>query len=498
MKLHVVLLHLVIALALRFSQADAQEHKLTILHTNDMHASFVPHEAFWVKTVPKPMVGGFTQLARTVDSIRTAVGTSLLLDAGDVMTGNPITEMEYSGAYGGALIAMMNRIGYDAWCPGNHDLDISQENLAKLAAIARYPMVCANVEIASGKRLAGAKPYVVIERGGFKIGVIGIMSQELYSLVNQNNLVGIKVNAPDATLQRYVDELKSKTDIIIALTHQGADEDSVLATKVSGVSIIVGGHSHTRLRRPREVNGVIIVQAGSNCENLGQLDLTIANGKVTSYDGHLNQLWLRDGKVPAVASLVDSMQVRIDKEYSEVLGVLEEDWVRRNAPSGVGTFIAEAQREAAAAEVGFMNNAGIRKDVSAGPITKKDLFEVLPFRNVLVTFELSGAQLKDILRYYVQEKPSVQITGLSARWKRSADGTIRITTADVLGKPLEESRMYKCAASDYFVGEAKRYLGVEVLQPYFLHQTVFEAVEKAVRETKQIRNTIPYRIAEGE
>ncbi len=497
MKRPAVVVSIVLTAILILSQLQAQPRKLTILHTNDMHASFVPHEAYWMKSTPKPMVGGFTELERTVDSIRAAVGASLLLDAGDVMTGNPITEMEYAGAYGGALIAMMNQIGYDAWCPGNHDFDISQENLARLTSLAKYPMVCANVE-AKGKLLPGAKPYVVLERGGLKIGIVGIMSQELYGLVNQNNLAGIKVLAPDATLQKYIDELKPQVDIIIALTHQGVDEDSALAAKVHGLSIIVGGHSHTRLKKPREVNGVLIVQAGSNCENLGQLDLTVEHGKVISYDGHLNQLWVRAGATPPVASLVDSMQSRIEKDYSEVIGTLQEDWVRGNGPSGVGSFISEAQRTAAAADIGFMNNHGIRKDVSAGPITKKDLFEVLPFRNVLVTFELSGKQVKDVLQYYVKEKPAIQITGISAHWKTAGDGAVRITSAEIAGKPLDDARMYKCAASDYLVGEAKRYLGVEVLQPYFLKETVFDAVEKAVRKEKTIKNTMPYRIAEGD
>ena len=106
-----------------------QPKTITILHTNDIHASFVPHEAVWVKENPKPLVGGFNELSFVVDSLRHVKPVTLLLDAGDVMTGNPITEYTYGGAEGGALFEMMNRIGYELWTPGNHDFDISSANL---------------------------------------------------------------------------------------------------------------------------------------------------------------------------------------------------------------------------------------------------------------------------------------------------------------------------------------------------------------------------------
>ena len=475
--------------------ATAQPRSLTILHTNDMHASFMPHEALWVRENPKPLVGGFAELFFVADSIRKSAPHVLMLDAGDVMTGNPITERMYRNASGGALFAMMNMIGYDAWCPGNHDFDISQDNLRALAAIARFPAVCANIVNDRDEYPAGNRPFVVIERGGLKVGVIGLMSQELYSLVNQNNLTGIKVLPPAATLQRFIDELDPQTDLLIALTHEGVEDDSVLATAVTGLDIIVGGHSHTRLRKPKTVNGVIIVQTGSNAENLGELSVTVENDRVTSYEGKLIQLWARGNRPPSpVSKLADSMQTEINKEYSEVIATLKEGWTRGDGQSAVGTFIAEAQRTAAGADVGFMNNYGIRRDVPAGPLTKKSLFEVLPFRNILTTFQLSGKELRAVMAYNIARKPAIQIAGMSGRWKPGPDGAPVFLTILVGGKPLDDAAMYRCAASDYLIGEAKRYLGVEVPQPLFLKQTVFAAVEKAVREAGTLTPRVLYAI----
>ena len=126
------------------------------------------------------------------------------------------------------------------------------------------------------------KPYAIIERGGVKVGLIGLMSQELYGLVNQNNLVGIKVLSPVETARKYIKELRPKVDLLVAITHQGVDEDSALAEEVSGLDIIIGGHSHTRLKSPRVVNHIPIVQTGSNCENLGVLDVTLEHGRVVA------------------------------------------------------------------------------------------------------------------------------------------------------------------------------------------------------------------------
>ncbi|MBM2846396.1 MAG: hypothetical protein HW407_1708 [Bacteroidetes bacterium] len=491
-KLLVLPLIVILASACSFSQQKA----ITILHTNDMHASFVPHEAVWIKSEPKPMVGGFNELVFAVDSIRAVIPATLLLDAGDVMTGNPISDMKYGGAEGGALFEMMNRIGYDASCPGNHDLDISQDNLRALVRIARFPSLSANLVDDKGKFQVGNRDYTIIERGGLKIGVFGLMLQNLAGMVNQNNIVGLKVLSPIETAQRLIDELDPKTDLIIAITHQGVEEDSDLAANVSGLDVIVGGHSHTRLQKPRLVNDVVIVQAGSNCENLGVLDLTVENDKVLKYDGRLLQLWAHDGRTTRLSPFIDSLKANIDEQYAEVIATLKEDWKRGNGETNVGNFVAGAMAEAAGAEIGLTNTHGLRKDVSAGPLTKRDLYEVLPFRNVLVTFQLSGEQLRSIMKYYLTKKPAIQLTGVTCDWRRAEKKEVEIVRLEVNGKRVDDNQRYTCATSDFFAGQSKGYIGMEIDRPVFLQKTVFEVVENAARKAKTIYSPVEHRIKE--
>ncbi len=460
----------------------AGDQKLYILHTNDIHASFVPHEAGWIKSTPKPMIGGFVRLEAAIDSVRSIGIPSLLLDAGDVMTGNPISEIVYEGAYGGALFEMMNRLGYDVWEPGNHDLDISQDNLRKLTSIASFPTVSANLVDQNGGYPLRNKPYVIIVRGGLKIGIIGLMSQELYGLVNQQNLTGLKVLSPSETAQHWIDEIRPKVDLVILLTHEGADEDSVLAREIHGADVIVGGHSHTRIRIPKVVNDIRIVQTGSNCENLGVLEITFHDNKPVKYWGNLVQLWADSAPKPEkVTSLVDSMEQMIDKHYSEVVGSLKEDWSSEGANSPLAAFVTEAQRTAASAQISFMNSHGVRKNLLAGPVTRKDIFEVLPFRNLIVTFQISGAQLESILRFYIEKHPAIVMTGISGGWTKDKAGVIQFDDIKIGDAALDEQTMYTCAASDFFVGEAEKYIGMQINNATTSNTTLFSAVEQAIR-----------------
>jgi 5'-nucleotidase / UDP-sugar diphosphatase len=473
----------------------AQPKTITILHTNDIHASFLPHEAFWVKEKPKPLIGGFNELSYAVDSIRRVKPTTLMLDAGDVMTGNPITEYSYAGAKGGVLFAMMNRIGYDAWTPGNHDFDYTMENLRKLVAIANFPTISANILDTLDKFPVNNREYVVIEKNGLKIGIIGAISGEFYSLVNKISSIGIRILPPVETVKRLAEQLQSQTDLLIALTHEGVDYDSILAVNVPELNVIVGGHSHTQLTHPKIVNGVIIVQTGFHCENLGILDIKVENRRVVWYNGSLLPLWYNSArKTTPLSAFIDSMKNEIDHDYAEVLAELKNDWTNSRSENAMGNFIADAQREAAGADVGFMNTSGIRKNMSAGPITKRDLFEILPFGNILMKFELSGKQIRSIVEYYINEHPNIQTSGIKCEWERKLDSSIEFKTFLVNGRPLDENKVYIGAASDYMMGEAKKYLGMEISNITSTNSTVFSVVENKLISMKEIQSGVEYRI----
>jgi 5'-nucleotidase len=305
--------------------------------------------------------------------------------------------------------------------------------------------------------------------------------------VLQTNLVGARVLSPVETAQKYADELGPKTDLVIALTHQGVDKDSALAAAVRGIDLIVGGHSHTRLKSPLIVNGVPIVQAGSNTEYLGVVDLLVEKHKIVRINGKLLPLWAAQTRPQTrLGEFVDSLQTEIDREYDEVIGTLTGNWERKESANTIGSYVTEVQRQAVHADVAFMNLHGIRRDIPAGPLTKRELFEALPFRNVLTTFKLTGKELESILAHAITQREPIIITGATGEWSAGADGAITLQNVRINGAPLDRERSYICTANDYLVGEAQRYLGMQLPGVIYLQRTLLTTVEEAVRRDREI------------
>jgi len=187
--------------------------KLTILHTNDIHGHYLPSKATWLDQ--EPDIGGFEALSHYVKRERDTALNSLLLDAGDFMTGSMICEIEYLGAYGGALVAMMNRVGYDGMTPGNHEFDISVANFKALENIAEFPILCA--DMAKGDTLLTGKAYHIYDVGGLKAGVIGLTYHRMRGMVSDPNLEGYDSIEPETIIDSLITEIDPVTDVIIAL-----------------------------------------------------------------------------------------------------------------------------------------------------------------------------------------------------------------------------------------------------------------------------------------
>ena len=164
--------------------------KLVILHTNDMHAQYIPLNAFWIEGDVKPLIGGFGALDAYIKREREKGLPILLMDAGDLMTGTLLSEKEVEGVKGGALFKMMNEMGYDIMTLGNHEFDNGQENVAKFYEIADFPIVNANL-LKEGKPIAPI--YEILEIAGIKVGVIGLMTKGFYDVVMKSRIEGLEL-----------------------------------------------------------------------------------------------------------------------------------------------------------------------------------------------------------------------------------------------------------------------------------------------------------------
>lgn len=249
---------------------------LVILHTNDTHSQITPQVAGGGKGL-----GGYERREAYINKVRSENENVLLLDAGDFSQGTPY----FSIFKGDVEIELMNALKYDASCIGNHEFDNGQAELARRIKNADFPVLCANYDF-STTPLKEVKPYTIVEKGGLKIGIIGITTN-LKGLVSAANLNDITFIHPVKVMNKYALELKRnhKCDLIIVLSHCGFSAgpennpgDEALAAKSENVDIIVGGHSHTRLtdlHKYKNMLGkdVIVVQDGEKGEYVGRLDL---------------------------------------------------------------------------------------------------------------------------------------------------------------------------------------------------------------------------------
>ena len=253
------------------------EHRLTILHTNDWHSRIDPFPMDGGKFQGQ---GGAAMRDAMIKKIRAQEEHVLLLDAGDIFQGTPY----FNFYHGDPEITLMNEMGYEASAIGNHDFDGGIDGLARQADRAKFPLICANYDFNETPMQGKTIRYKVFEKGKLRIGVTGL-GIELKGLVPDKLYTNTKYNDPVKAMNDAARELKQNEhcDMVICLSHLGYEykddkiSDVKLAAASENVDIIIGGHTHTFLSKPRIVDNldrrpVTIVQAGWAGLLLGRLD----------------------------------------------------------------------------------------------------------------------------------------------------------------------------------------------------------------------------------
>lgn len=256
----------------------AQELKeLYIFHTNDTHSCIEPIEAHYLDTA-QANKAGFVRRVTFLKEMREQHPDMLLFDSGDFSQGSPY----YNMFKGDVEIKLMNEMGYDAGTIGNHEFDYGLDNMARLFQIAKFPIVCANYDMA-GTVLEGiVKPYTILYRNGLKIGIFGL-GPKLEGLVQLNKYEGLVYNDPVKCANEVADLLKNKEhcDVVICLSHlgwKGTDSDEVLIPATRNIDVVLGGHSHSYFEAPvyyKNLDGVEVPlqQMGKNARFVGRMVL---------------------------------------------------------------------------------------------------------------------------------------------------------------------------------------------------------------------------------
>ncbi|MDG2138886.1 MAG: metallophosphatase [Flavobacteriales bacterium] len=255
--------------------AEERIKKITILHTNDMHSRIEPF-----RSGRNQGLGGMAQRSSLITDIRKKEKNVLLLDAGDIFQGTP-----YFNFYGGELeFKLMSEMKYDAATLGNHDFDNGIEGLEKQLKHADFPFIIANYDFSNTILKDKFKPYKVFNKEGIRIGVFGI-GIKLDGLVPKELYKETMYLDPIKTSNYYSNKLKNELgcDLVICLSHLGYKynsdriSDFILAQKTRDIDLIIGGHTHTFLKKPKILSNlrnekVIINQVGWGGINIGKID----------------------------------------------------------------------------------------------------------------------------------------------------------------------------------------------------------------------------------
>ena len=427
---------------------------LTLVHVND-----------WDQMAGIEGQGGAAKIAAVVAEERARAeaegGLALVTFGGDMISPSVL-----SGIDGGAhMIDLANAIGFDVAVLGNHEFDFGPEVLQKRLAESETIWLAGNVRVAGGS-FPGAEATTTVERDGYRIGFLGIVTTDTPVISSPGPDVAFApaTEAGEALAQ----ELKSNgADIVIALTHQGLGADLELLRTVRAIDMVLGGHDHLLVANYDGRQAAM--KAGSQGRHVGVLTLTI--DRIEGRGGATRIVWTPDFRLRStagiegdatIAATVSTYQAGLDETLDVAIGETATELDTRGFLSGAGetafgNLLADAMRQATGSDIGLSNGGGIRGDTVYPPgtrLTRKMVLTELPFGNKTVVLRLTGAQVREALENGVSRAahPSgrfPQVSGLAFSFDARKPAGERLTSVTVAGAPLEDGRSYTLATNDF-------------------------------------------------
>ncbi len=421
----------------------AAEYQLTILHTNDFHSRFEPISKYDSgcregDNAEGKCFGGSARLVTALAEARARSNNSILVDGGDQFQGS----LYYTYYKGKVAAEMMNKLGYDGMTVGNHEFDDGPEVLRGFMDSVEFPVLMSNADVSAEPALADVlKKSIVIERGGEKIGLIGLTPEDTPDLASPGK--NITFTNPVDAVQGEVDKLTAEgVNKIIVLSHSGYAVDQKVAANTTGVDVIVGGHSNTYLSNvsdkaagpyPTMVNDVAIVQAYAYGKFLGELNVTFddegnvieAKGEPLIMDGNVAEDAETVARIAELAKPLDEIRTKVVAEASAA--VEGDRSICRVQECEMGNLVADAMLDRVkdqGVSIAIANSGGIRASLEPGEVTMGEVLTILPFQNTLSTFEISGEGVVAALENGVSQVEEVkgrfpQVAGLKFSWDPS-------------------------------------------------------------------------------
>ena len=465
--------------------------KIIILHTNDVHCQ-IDQKKNKDEIVTNIGYAGVLAYKKEMENLH-GINNVTLVDAGDAIQGGPIGTLS-KGEY---IVDIMNYVGYDIACPGNHEFDYGMENFLKLSTeTSKANYICCNFRDLEGNPILS--PYTLIKYGDLTIAYLGINTPEsftksspIYFQDENGNYIydfaqGEKGQTLYKTVQKYVDEaIKEGANYVVAIGHlgdEGASEywsSKSLIKNTYGIDIFIDGHSHevySEILKNKKGKNVLLAQTGTKLQNLGKITINTKNKKITSE--FISNYKAQDedavNYIEGIKNKFSDVLQEVVAKSSVTLTTLDPTTHKRairNSETNLGDFCADAYRAMVGADIAFANGGGIRADIEEGDITYEEIINVHPFGNEICMIETTGQDILDALEvgaceYPIENGGFLQVSGLSYTIDPSipssmvfnergqfvkVDGKYRVTEVIVGNEPLVLNKTYTLASHNYMI-----------------------------------------------
>lgn len=475
-----------LALTAGFAVPVQADYTLTILHINDLHSRIESINAFdstcdAETEAAGECFGGIARVKAMIDTRREALrgedANVLTLDAGDQYQGS----LFYTTYKGEEVVEFMNMIGFDAMAVGNHEFDDGPEGLLTLIEGVEFPVISGNTDVSNEPVLAGKlRGALVLEVGGERIGIVSTLAEDTVETSSPGPGVTF-LDAEDYLSAAVAALEEAGINKIVALTHMGYKRDQQIAAEVSGIDVIVGGHSHTLFSNTDEDAAapyplmvtnpdgqeVPIVQAYAYSKYLGELEVVwdddgnviSATGDTILLDASVTPDADAQARVAELAAPLEELKAEVIGETTAAIDGSRESC--RLMECEMGSLVSDAILDRTAEQgvtIVFQNGGGLRASIDEGEITMGEVLTVLPFQNTLATFEIPGSVVLEALENGLSQVEEVagrfpQVGGMRYTWDSSAPSGERVVSVEVNegGEwvPLDPDKTYVAATNNY-------------------------------------------------
>lgn len=445
---------------------------------------------------------GIDKISKVVNLSISKNKNTFWLDAGDFTHGTP--RMQFGSL--DLLINTLNSTHLNTIVTGNHDYNVSVDNLKKLSKLLNATIISANTV----DRETGALvllPYMVYDvdlsqndyedisgdsndslLDNIRLGIFGLSTPETAQKTNPENVKDIEFKDPVIVARNMVSMLRTTCHVIIALTHLGLDESSDITSKrlaeeVDGIDLIVDGHSHTELPTGLTINDTLIVQTGAHGKFLGKVTLSVENKQLQEIRAELLDEDQVDDIIKKPDIFLEKKLGVIDeltnRALNHIVASIDRDLpgkreVVRCKEAELGNLVADAIRWKTGTDIAFINGGNLRTGLVKGPLTIKDLVSMNPFGNTIQSVRISGKILRQVLEHSVFSVPAafggfLHPSGLTFTLNPSAPIGERVSDIFVGDKPLENEEEYTLSTADFLLvgGDGYNMLtGKDILKDY--------------------------------